>query len=70
MKMLITTGLYQQTTLFNQPTTSKKMLLSILILSVFICVATSTVGFLQYYNTISELYNAHGYTIGDINERL
>lgn len=45
---------------------SFKMLISILILSSSICIASVYIGYLQYKNTITKLYNENGYSVGDI----
>lgn len=45
---------------------SKKTLISIVILSTCICIASCYIGYLQYKNTITKLYNTNGYSIGDI----
>lgn len=45
---------------------SKKVLLNIILLSISLCVATCLVGYYQYKNTITRLYNENGYSVGDI----
>lgn len=45
---------------------SKKMLISIMLLGCALCIATCLVGYYQYRNTITKLYNENGYVVGDI----
>ena len=45
---------------------SKKLLLSVVILTVLICAISTYSGYCQYDNTIRKLYNDHGYEIGNI----
>ena len=45
---------------------SKKMLASIVLLTVLICVVSTLSGYYQYDNTIRKLYNDNGYVIGNI----
>lgn len=43
-----------------------KMMLGIIILSISLCFATCLVGYYQYKNTITRLYNENGYSVGEI----
>ena len=43
-----------------------RMLLSIMLLGGALCIATCFVGYYQYKNTITKLYNENGYIVGDI----
>ena len=45
---------------------SKKMLLYTIFLTILICAVSTVSGYLQYDNTIRELYNKNGYVIGNI----
>ena len=45
---------------------SKKLLLSIVLLTVLICAVSTLTGFVQYNNTIRKLYNDNGYVIANI----
>ncbi len=45
---------------------SKKMLLYTIFLTVLICAISTVFGYMQYENTIRELYNNNGYVIGNI----
>ena len=45
---------------------SKKMLLYTIFLTVLICAISTVFGYMQYENTIRELYNSNGYVIGNI----
>ncbi|MBQ3705929.1 MAG: SpoIIE family protein phosphatase [Clostridia bacterium] len=45
---------------------SKKLLLSILLLTALICAVSTFIGYYQYEHTIRKLYNDHGYQIGDV----
>ena len=45
---------------------SKKLLLSVVILTVLICAISTISGYYHYDNTIRKLYNDHGYEIGNI----
>ena len=45
---------------------SKKVLLSVSLLTILICVVSTLSGYLQYDNTIRKLYNDNGYVIGNI----
>ena len=45
---------------------SKKMLLYTVFLTVLICAISTLFGYMQYDNTIRELYNNNGYVIGNI----
>ncbi len=45
---------------------SKKMLVSIILLTVLICVVSTFSGYVQYNNTIRKLYNDNGYVIANI----
>ncbi len=45
---------------------SRKLLLSVVILTVLICAISTVSGYYQYDNTIRKLYNDHGYEIGNI----
>lgn len=45
---------------------NKRMLLSTLLLGSALCIATCIVGYYQYRNTITKLYNENGYVVGDI----
>lgn len=44
----------------------KKLLASTIIMAFLICAASCLVGYLQYNNTIMQLYNDNGYVIGEI----
>lgn len=43
---------------------SKKLLTSIIILTVIMCSASCAIGFIQYNHTIRKLYNENGYVVG------
>jgi len=45
---------------------SKKLLLSVVLLTVLICVVSTVSGYYQYSNTIRKLYNDNGYVIANI----
>lgn len=45
---------------------SRKMIISIVVLSVILTAASCITGFVQYKGTISELYNDNGYVVGNI----
>ncbi len=45
---------------------SKKLMLSIILITVLICVVSTFSGYYQYNNTIRKLYNDNGYVIGNI----
>ena len=45
---------------------SKKVMLGIILLGISLCVATCLVGYFQYKNTITRLYNENGYAVGDM----
>lgn len=45
---------------------SKKMMIGILILGISLCIATCLVGYYQYKETITKLYNENGYVVGDM----
>lgn len=45
---------------------NKKLLYSIILLSVIISAASCVIGYIQYNNTIRKLYNENGYVIGNI----
>ncbi|MBR3017605.1 MAG: SpoIIE family protein phosphatase [Clostridia bacterium] len=45
---------------------SKKMLLSVVLLTVLICMVSTFSGYYQYSNTIRKLYNDNGYVIANI----
>ena len=45
---------------------SKKMLLSIILLTILICLVSTLSGYYQYENTIRKLYNDNGYVIANI----
>ena len=45
---------------------SRKVLLSVILLTVLICVVSTVSGYFQYSNTIRKLYNDNGYVIANI----
>ena len=45
---------------------SKKLLLSIILITVLICAVSTFSGYYQYDNTIRKLYNDNGYVVGNI----
>ena len=45
---------------------SKKLLLSVVLMTILICVVSTLSGYIQYSNTIRKLYNENGYVIANI----
>ena len=45
---------------------NKKVMLGIILLGISLCIATCLVGYYQYKNTITRLYNENGYAVGDM----
>ena len=45
---------------------SKKLLLSVILMTILICVVSTVSGYYQYVNTIRKLYNDNGYVIANI----
>lgn len=45
---------------------SAKLLLSVILMTILICVISTLSGYYQYSNTIRKLYNDNGYVIGNI----
>ena len=45
---------------------SKKLLLGVALLTIFICVVSTISGYLQYSETIRKMYNDNGYVVGNI----
>ena len=45
---------------------SKKLLLSVILMTVLICAISTISGYFQYDNTIRKLYNDNGYVVGNV----
>ena len=45
---------------------NKRLMLTIVALCLVLCVSSSVIGFIQYNNTIKEIYNQDGYILADI----